>query len=211
MKNKLTYILALLVFLSINCFAADKSENIKNAYLSVFYADIFQDSPTSKSLSDKLDLIKENFKRINSTANWTSIDAKSLWESPEGGEIKYYYQNDQLEKIVTIHYGETFRQVTEFYLLNGQLSFTYSKLYRYNRPFYYDEDAMKMNNDTEAYDPSKTIINENRSYIENGEQIYFISDQDESSRFSGEFQLREFERIKESFEKYFAGKDSEEL
>ena len=196
-----------MIFISVNCLTADKY----NTASSFLYTVNFQDSPVSKSLSGKLNLIRENFKRINSTTNWTSIDTKSLWESPEGGEIKYYYQNDKLEKIVTIHYGETSRQVTEFYLLNRQLSFTYSKLYRYNRPFYYDEDAMKMNNDTEAYDPSKTIIYENRSYIENGEQIYFISDQDESSRFSGEFQLREFERIKESFEKYIAGKDLEEL
>ena len=182
-----------------------------NTASSFLYADNLQDSTADKSLSDKLELIRENFKRINSTTNWTSIDTKSLWESPEGGEIKYYYQNDQLEKIVTIHYGETVRQVTEYYLLNGQLSFAYSKLYRYNRPFYYDEDAMKMNNDTEAYDPSKTIINENRSYIENGKQIYFISDQDESSRFSGESQLREFEWVKASFERYIAGKDLDEL
>ena len=94
---KLTYIFALMTFISINYPAADK-ENTASSFL---YTDNLQDSTVSKSLSDKLNLIRENFKRINSTTNWTSIVTKSLWESPEGGEIKYYYQNDQLEKIVT--------------------------------------------------------------------------------------------------------------
>ena len=211
MKMKLIYFLASLAFISINCRAADKEECTVRTTSSFVYTDNLQNSQASKSLSDRLKPIKENFTRINSATKWTSIVTKSLWESPEGGEIKYYYQNEHIEKIITIHYGETLKQVTEYYLLNGQLSFAYSKHYRYNRPFYYDENAMKEGNDTEAFDPSKSRIYENRSYIENGEQIHYISDHDESSPFSGELQLKEFERIKASYEKYIAGKDLDEI
>lgn len=88
-----------------------------------------EDLPANDYLTDRLKPIRENFKRINSITNWTSIDTEELSESTEGGEAKFYYQNGQLEKIVTRHYGETFQLLTEYYLLNGQLSFVFEKLY----------------------------------------------------------------------------------
>lgn len=49
------------------------------------------------------------------------------FESTEGGEAKYYYQKNKLEKIITRIFGESGQILTEYYLLNGQLSFVYEK------------------------------------------------------------------------------------
>jgi hypothetical protein len=57
---------------------------------------------------ESLKPIRENFKRINSTSQWTTITQQELWESTEGGEAKFYYTGNKLEKIVTRHLGETY-------------------------------------------------------------------------------------------------------
>jgi len=136
-----------------------------------------EDTSVNEYLTDKLKPIKENFKRINAIKNWTSIDTQKLWETTEGGEAKFYYQKGQLEKIVTYHFGETFQAVTEYYLLDEQLSFVFRKLELYNRPFYYDLAMMKENNDNEMYDSEKSEIIEDRCYFENGKLIHHIKKQ----------------------------------
>lgn len=160
-----------------------------------------EDLPANDYLTDRLKPIRENFKRINSITNWTSIDTEELSESTEGGEAKFYYQNGQLEKIVTRHYGETFQLLTEYYLLNGQLSFVFEKRHKYNRPMYYNTTAMKENNDTEAFDFDKSEIIENRSYFDNGKLMHQISNQDCGSPFADDYLLEEQKRIKTDFDK----------
>jgi len=160
-----------------------------------------EDIPVNKYLTDKLKPIRANFKRINSITNWTSIDTEELSESTEGGEAKYYYQNGQLEKIVARHYGEAFQLLTEYYLLNGQLSFVFEKRYKYNRPLYYDTKAMKDNNDTEAFNFDKSEIIEGRSYFEYGKLLHQINNQDNGSPFADDYLLEEQRRIKADFDK----------
>lgn len=160
-----------------------------------------EDLPVNEYLTDRLKPIRANFKRINSITNWTSIETEELSESTEGGEAKIYYQNGQLEKIVTRHYGETFQLLTEYYLMNGQLSFVFEKRHKYNRPLYYDIKAMKENNDTEAFDFDKSEIIEKRSYFENGKLLHQINNQDCGSPFANDYLLEEQKRIKTYFDK----------
>jgi len=96
--------------------------------------DIIVDEFPTKRLTP----IQENFKRINSRSDWTSIDTKDLWESTEGGEAKYYYEDESLEKIVTRNYGEMGQTISEYYVFEGKLSFVFERSYTYNRPFYWD-------------------------------------------------------------------------
>jgi len=148
----------------------------------------------------RLFLIKANVKRINSITNWAIIDTEELWETSEGGEAKYYYHNGQLEKIITQHFGETFQQLTEYYLLDGQLSFVFEKSYKYNRPIYYDTTAMKENKDTEAYDFKKSAIVENRSYFEKGKLLQQLNNHNYSTPFTDNQLLKEHNRLKADFE-----------
>lgn len=160
-----------------------------------------EDIPENEYLTDRLKLIRANFKRINSITNWTSIDTEELSESTEGGKAKFYYKNRQLEKIVTCNYGEIGQLLTEYYLLDEQLSFVFEKSYNYNRPFYYESTAMKENNDTEAFDFDKSEIIEDRSYFENGKLLHQINNQDCGSPFADGYLLEEQKRIKTNFDK----------
>ncbi len=149
--------------------------------------------------TDSLKLIRQNFKRINSITKWSAVNKKDLWETTEGGEANFYYLNGVLEKIAARNYGETFQQLTEYYLLNKKLSFVFEKTYRYNRPMYYDSAAMKANNDTETFDMEKSGIIEDRSYFKNEILFHQVNNQDCGSPFAKSYLLKEQKRIKEDF------------
>lgn len=155
--------------------------------------------PVNEYLTDKLKPIRDNFKRINSIEKWSVIKQQDLFESAEGGEAKYYYQKNKLEKIITRIFGESGQTLTEYYLLNGQLSFVYEKNYKYNRPLYYDTKAMKENNDTEAFDFDKSEITENRGYFVNGKLIHILNSEDCGAPFSSDYIAEEQKSILSEF------------
>lgn len=160
------------------------------------------DMNTNEYLKNRLKPIQVNFKRINSITKWTSIKKKSIeGESAEGGEATYYYKNKRLEKIMARHYGETGQVLIEYYLLNGNLSFVFEKDYKYNRPLFYDEKAMKENNDTEAFDFEKSEITETRNYFEKGSLIHIVNSQDCHAPFSGKYMNEEDKRMKDDFKR----------
>lgn len=209
--KQIIYILTFLVFTSCGQLTSEKTtttnantDRVTPRYLKTDTVELKEtyneeDLPVNEYLTDRLKTIRANFKRINSIANWTSIDTEELSESTEGGEAKFYYQNGQLEKIVARHYGETFQLLTEYYLLNGQLSFVFEKRHKYNRPLYYDSTAMKENNDREAFDFDKSEIIEDRSYFESGKLLHQVNNQDCGSPFTNDYLLQEQKRIKEDF------------
>jgi hypothetical protein len=165
--------------------------------------EIFQQEDTAYNeyLAGRLKPIRENFKRINSISKWTSVDKKELDESTEGSEATFYYSNSILEKIATRHFGETFQQLTEYYLLNGQLSFVFEKSYKYNRPIYYDSSSTKENNDNQVFDFKKSEITEDRSYFDNEKLIHQVNNQDCGSPFADDYLLKEQKRISAAFNK----------
>ncbi|MFV0604962.1 MAG: hypothetical protein ACK5NK_03880 [Niabella sp.] len=118
-----------------------------------------------------IQIIRDNFKKINAITQWSSITVKEIFESAEGGEALYYTLDGNLEKIVTRNLGETFQLYTEYYLLNKQPSFVYEKRYTYNRPIYYDSVAMKELGDSEIFDFDKSIITEKRNYFKNNKLL----------------------------------------
>jgi hypothetical protein len=160
-----------------------------------------EDIIVNEYLITRLKPIRENFKRINSVTQWTFSDTVELWETLEGGEAEFFYLNDQLERIITRHFGETFQLLKEYYLLNGQLSFVLEKSYKYNRPLFYDSTAMKDNNDNQAFDFEKSEVIEDRSYFEKGVLIHQINSQDCGSPYTSDYLSEEQKRIKSDFDK----------
>jgi hypothetical protein len=124
------------------------------------------------STATKIKVIRENFNRINRITKWSREITKELSETLEGGEATAYMMNEAIEKIATRQYGETFQVITEYYMQNGQLSFVYEKMLRYNRPMYYDSASMKEFGDSEVFDLNKSAITETRSYFENQKMIH---------------------------------------
>ncbi|AZA93111.1 Uncharacterised protein [Chryseobacterium nakagawai] len=160
------------------------------------------DIDANEYLKDHLKPIQDNFKRINSITEWTSIKKKSIeGESAEGGEAMYYYKNKRLEKIMARHYGELGQVLIEYYLMNGKLSFVFEKDYKYNRPLFYDIKAMKENNDTEAFDFQKSEITDTRNYFEKGSLLHIVNSQDCGAPFSGEYMREEDKSIKDAFQR----------
>jgi hypothetical protein len=179
---------------------AEQAINTKSDTLpveKVALKETFQEADTvyNEYRVERLKPIRENFKRINSIAKWTSTDTIELEESTEGGEAIFYYSNGNLEKIIARHYGETFQQLTEYYLLNGQLSFVFDKTLKYNRPITYDSASMKENKDDQTFDMKKSTIEEDRSYFEKGKLIHQVNNQDCGSSFADDYLLGEQKRI----------------
>lgn len=119
-------------------------------------------SISSVGYNQKLEVVRANFKRINSIKHWTVIDSVELDDSTEGGQAKFYFANKQLQKIVAVYYGESGKNVIEYYLLDSKLSFVYREDIRYNRPIYWNES-----DDDEKFDSEKSAISKTRSYFFN--------------------------------------------
>jgi hypothetical protein len=217
MKNKLTYCIltfGTVIFIDCGTDSGIKKETASDTTTTKVKVDSLkrdtvelketfneEDLPVNEYLTERLKPIRANFKRINSITNWTTVNETDLWETTEGGKAKFYSLNGQLEKIATRHFGETFQQLTEYYLLNGQLSFVFEKSYKYNRPMYYDSTSMKENNDTVAFEFEKSEIIEDRSYFDNGKLLHQLNSQDCGSPFADDYLLEEQKRIKTDFEK----------
>jgi hypothetical protein len=212
--NSTYFIIVLLIFFSLGCDDNKNGPAIKSDDSITVSADTTQnrkiilkesndeeDLPTNEYLSETLLPIRANFKRINSISNWSSIEERELWASTEGGEAKFFFKNENLEKVVTRHFGETFQLLVEYYLFNGELSFVFEKTYRFNRPIYFDSTAMKESDDTEVFDMSKSAIEENRNYFKKGKLLHQINNQDCGSPFADDYLTKEEERIITDFQK----------
>ncbi|WP_246008619.1 hypothetical protein [Chryseobacterium lactis] len=202
MKNRFLYLLSVLL---ITCHFSSAKGLVQNSVedtLKIKASFNEEDTEAHEYLKDRLKPIQTNFKRINSIKNWSAVKSKNIeGESAEGGEARLYYQNKRLEKIIARHYGEMGQLLVEYYLLNGKLSFVFEKEYKYNRPLFYDQKAMKENNDTEAFDFKKSEITETRNYFEKGNLIHIVNSQDCGAPFSGDYVREEEKRIIEDFKR----------
>lgn len=142
MKSSLFPIIIFLLFIStISC-----DKNTKQEKKSTHTIHNLSENQ-NKSLEEKLKSVKDNF---NTIKNWTKIDSIELEETSESGVAEYYHHDGKSTKVITRNYGETFQQITEYYLSHDNLSFVFDKTLYYNRPMYYDEELMKENGDTES-------------------------------------------------------------
>ncbi len=202
MKNKNIYFFIILIFnlaITVNCQNIKSIESNDSIQLTESYKQ--EDLPINDYLTSELQPVRDNFKRLNAIKKWAKIKKIKLLESTEGGEATYYFQNKNLEKIITHNFGETFQKLTEYYLKNGKLSFVFEKTLQYNRPIYYDSIAKKENHDTEEFDINKSEIIEERSYFNNGKLLHQINNQDCGAPFAEEYLLEEQKRILTAFEK----------
>jgi hypothetical protein len=196
--------------ISVDSFYLEQDEINSNAYKEFIYLDQLDTIliHASKNMTDEdykeyltleLKPIRANFKRINSIEKWDVIDSIEIWESNEGGHANFFYSNGVLEKVLVRHFGETYQDLTEYYLLNGQLSFTFEKQSKYNRPLLYDSASMIENNDDQVWDYDKSEIHEFRNYFYNGKLIRQLYNQDCGAPFAQEYLEAEQQRILTEF------------
>lgn len=155
------------------------------------------DIPVNDTLTTILKPIRENFRRLNSIeyGNWSSVFTKEMEGTTEGGEVTFYHWNADLDKIVTKEYSETFQVLTEYYFLNGNISFVLQKTLNYNRPIYQNNAKMEEINDNEAFDLSKSKITAERFYFENEKLILQLSSKNNLPPLTVEYLKAEQKRI----------------
>lgn len=210
------YMPILLNVFFVSCSSGNQESNIKNEtaiatadsvsdeYDSLKESTATEDIPANEYMAERLKPSRANFKKINSISNWRSVEVKELRETTEGGEARFYTNNGDLQKIVVRQFGETFQKQTEYYLLDGKISFVIETSHKYNRPIYYDSSAMKANGDDETFNLTKAKIIEDRSYFEDGKLLHQLSNQDCGAPFEEEYLQQEQKRILTNFRNVIA-------
>lgn len=147
-----------------------------------------EDTKAKTYLEDQLRPIKDNVKRINAVPGkeWSSIVTKDLTDEEERGEATFYYYNSSLSKIAVQFYGETGQQLMEYYLMKDKLSFVLERDIKYNRPVYNTAHAGK-NEDSVAFDTTKSEITETRYYFQYGILVYVAGSKHEGSPLSKDY------------------------
>ena len=202
-----------------NALVAKKKSTVKKSFrlllLSSLLLCIFALSSNVYAQNDlhpeALNTIQDNVHRINEKTDWTRIEIIAVEESTEGGEVAQYWSGDYVEKVVVRHFGETYQVITEFFALNGKLSFVFEKTFRYNRPFYYDSTAMAENNDTEYFDFEKSEIREIRSYVVEGVLVEHLDSNNPDAEFSTELLSDKATELKSDWNRYNGLAGSERL
>lgn len=157
------------------------------------------DVPINDYMKEELAPIRANFRRINSIKKWSKVVQKDVYQSTEGGYVCFYYLNDKIEKIVERNFGESGQVISEFYLLDSELSFVLERSYHYNRPLYWDSTQMKESNDNEVFDFEKSEIMEDRAYFINGEMVHAVVSGDCGSPFNQEYLDEEEKHLKKEW------------
>ena len=149
---------------------------------------------------EKLKPIIIKFLSINASNNWDSIKTVDLYGSSEGGEATFYFKDKQIQKAISKYYGETGREIKEYYLNNDSLIFVYETTYKYNRPIYFDSSKMVETKDTAAFEMDETAVVEERSYFINARLVHQSNNQDCGSPFEESYLKEEQARIKNEFQ-----------
>jgi len=142
------------------------------------------DNPINDYLTDKLKPIRDNFNKINSIKEWTSIDKRKLENLPDNGVAEYYYLYGNLQKVIARYPLSNTSQITEYYFLNGQMSFAIEKSI------------------IEA-DKSETEVAElitDKNYFINKKLVHKIHSQDCGAPFANDYLIEEQKRITDNFE-----------
>ena len=103
------------------------------------------------------------YKKVNKKfyLSYKKIKKDLKGESSEGGELKGYFNNEELKKIVVSYYGEMGKLIEEYYFWNNNLFFVFTQDYLYNMPKIMDGSKVEK-------------IDENRYYFSEGKLIRWL-------------------------------------
>lgn len=160
------------------------------------------DAIVNNYLSNELQPIRENFRRVNSITEWSRIDSVNLEESIKGGMADFYYKkNNVLEKIIVKYFAEEYQELNEYYLLEGELSFILERSSDYSRTVFMDSAEMKLDEygHLNFYDNSE--IQTDRSYFKKRQLLHKLESGDCGSPFAKEYIESEQKRLLDQFDK----------
>jgi hypothetical protein len=161
---------------------------MKNKILFLLLLSLLFSSLLGQELYPQIKSIRLQCRKIDIKKVWKEVASFDLLDGDSGTVL--YYSKIGLEKLVHTNFGETRKLITEYYLLDGQLSFVFEKFIIYNF-----NPAMK------EYDPKKSDIDETRDYFEKGNLFHKINNKDCRSLFASDYIVAEDKRIKEEFQR----------
>jgi len=131
---------------------------------------------TACKIDDQGDIMKV-FNKINADIpkyKHKTIDMTGI--TRDGGTITGFYDGKELKKAMVEFYFDTGRDISEYYYDDGALALMVIQKYHYNRPYYYDEERARANNDTIWYDDSKSEVKTIRCYFKDGDMIKWVDE-----------------------------------
>jgi len=151
---------------------ASSTYNLKETYNE-------EDISVKEYLIKELNPIRENFRRINSISDWDTVLKRVV---PPAEKLRFYFTGKKLEKVISRNGDGINQELTEYYLLRGELSFVYEK--------YFDkEDNFE-----------KPEIVETKYYFGKGKLLHMANSHDCGAPFADDYLLNEEKRIKKHFE-----------
>lgn len=164
------------------CLQQTKAQRPSNAALLKEHT-TEQDLPVNEYLVSAIRPIQANFKKLNSVAKWQKVKQMNLDLPSEGGEAKFYYLKSGLQKMVVRQFAEMSQKLSEYYLMQGKLSFVY-------------ETEMQYKSTLETKDAE---VVSNRFYFAKGQLFHLINSEDCGAPFSSDYMKGEQERILEEY------------
>ncbi len=131
---------------------------------------------TASPLRGQVAQLRDQYLAIRRALPSLSVDSTDLRGlSTEGGHAKVYRDSTRHVRLVQMTlYGETGKLEAEYYYQQDTLFFAYEKDFRYNVPFDITPKLAKELG-TEAFDPAKTKMFENRYYFSRGRLVQWLN------------------------------------
>ncbi|WP_025667482.1 hypothetical protein [Aquimarina megaterium] len=124
---------------------------------------------SAQSKETVLEDIRSEYKTIrNNITSYVKKSPEIELNTTEGGLVTAYLDNKDLRLIEIIEFGETGKNITQYYFKNRKLFFAFDQQYRYNTPIYNEE-----------FDANKTTIIEDRYYFHK-EKLFLWLDTDKN-------------------------------
>ena len=115
--------------------------------------------------------IRKKFGEINqNTASYKTKSMEMMGESAEGGELKGYYQNEELKKVVASYFGEMGKSIEEYYFSEDNVFFVFTQQYSYDKPIYVEGSKVeKIDEDRYYFHNSKLVrwLDPNKEKVSN--------------------------------------------
>jgi hypothetical protein len=120
-------------------------------------------APSAKAKKDSTELIilkiRKEFVNINADSKKYRISLKDIMGlSTEGGELKNYYDGDELKKSVLTLFGEMGKSIREYYFAGEQVFFCYERNTEYDKPGYSKDMHIKKIEENKYYFDKEKLI-----------------------------------------------------
>ena len=135
---------------------------------------------STQSQEEMIISIRNHFNYVETNLSTFEMTEDVIFEeSTDGAAIIRYVDEGKLVKINIEYLGETGKLHRALYMDEGQLRFVFDQEFRYNVPYYIDDEQAKEMGLDEGFNPDKTKKFEHRYYFFHNKMIRWINPEGE--------------------------------